>query len=94
MTTRRSFILGTFVLGCALALGIKPKRPGVVYYMDGETHYLKTAPFKLRGVDGNYASVPESVYFEAKDDLDWMIERRDGRIYFRDLTVSDSPKNS
>lgn len=90
MTTRRSFILGTFVLGCALALGIKPKQPSVVYYMDGETQYLKTAPFKLRGADGNYASAPDAVTFEIKDDLDWMIERSDGRIYFRGLTASDS----
>jgi len=89
MTTRRSFILGTFVLGCALALGIEPKRPGVVYRMDGETHYLRTEPFKLRGADGNYASVPESVYFEAKDDLDWLIVPRNGRLQIIDLGQSE-----
>jgi len=86
MTTRRRFIFGTFVLGCALALGLKPKRPQIGC---GECNYLRTEPFKLRGIDGNYTSVPESVYFEAKDDLDWLIVPRNGRLQVIDLGQSE-----
>lgn len=42
--TRRRFLLGSFVLGCATALGLKPTAPRLEYF-DGETAYLKTTPF-------------------------------------------------
>ena len=84
---RRRFLLGAFVLGCATALGVRPQAPKL--YRFNETDYLKTEPFRLRGVDGNYASVPESVYFTAKDDIDWLIVPRGDRLGIVDLGQSE-----
>ena len=80
MTTRRSFILGTFVLGCAAVLGVKPKRPGVVYF-DGETDYLKTAPFDVQPT-GFYVSAPDAGRLELKGDFEVVMIRCGDRMYF------------
>lgn len=39
---RRRFLLGSFVFGCAMALGVKPNADIVRF---NETDYLKTEPF-------------------------------------------------
>jgi hypothetical protein len=44
MTTRRRFIFGTFVLGCAVALGVKPKADLIRF---NETDYLKVRAFDI-----------------------------------------------
>lgn len=46
MITRRRFLLGSFVLGCAVALGVKPKADIVRF---NETDYLKVRAFDIAG---------------------------------------------
>lgn len=66
--SRRKFLAGTFVLGCALALGLRRPSTPKVQYFDGVNDYTRASGFKLKDPKTAYFVALHPQWFSASTD--------------------------